>query len=102
MIGGVEPAALSLVDLVDNQLGATIPNALYVEHLVINAGSTLDLNGIKLYYRTADVASAESLALANYGTQVVPEPSAVLLLVAAAPWVIRRRFRWRTTTRSGS
>ncbi len=100
VIGGVEPAALSLVDLVANQIGATIPNAVYVEHLVINAGSTLDLNGLKLYYRTAAVAAGEALALGSYGTQVVPEPSAAFLLVAAAPWGIRRRFRWRW--RSGS
>lgn len=94
VIGGVEPAALSLVDLIANNVNATIPNAVYVEHLVINAGSTLDLNGIKLYYRTADVAAGEALALGSYGTQVVPEPSAAMLLVAATPWVFRRRSRW--------
>ncbi len=100
VIGGVEPAALSLVDLVANHVGAAIPNAVYVEHLVINAGSTIDLNGLKLYYRTAEVAAGETFALGSYGTQVVPEPSAALLLLAAAPWGIRRRYRWRR--RSGT
>jgi hypothetical protein len=93
VLGGVEAASLSLVDLVDNSAStALLPEALYVDHLIVNAGSTLDLNGLKLYYRTATFADGESLARASFGIQVVPEPAAVCLaLLLAAPICMRRR-----------
>jgi hypothetical protein len=91
VLGGVESAALSLVDLVQNHSDDALPEALYVEHLIVNEGSTLDLNGLKLYYRTATIAGGGSLALSSFGIQVVPEPGAGLLGVFAASFVWRRR-----------
>ncbi|BBO33948.1 hypothetical protein [Lacipirellula parvula] len=91
VIGGVEPASLSLVDLFQNQAGGTLPNALYVDHLVVNEGSTLNLNGLKLYYRTASIAASSLTADASFGIQVVPEPAAAVLAFVAAPLFIRRR-----------
>jgi YD repeat-containing protein len=44
--------ALQLVDLSRNTSSAS-PEALYVDSLLVPAGSTLDLNGLKLYARTA-------------------------------------------------
>ncbi|WP_428305206.1 hypothetical protein [Lacipirellula sp.] len=92
VIGGLEPAQLSLVDMFQNQEGGALPNALYVDHLVINEGSMLDLNGLKLYYRTASIAASSLTADANFGIQVVPEPAAAVLALVAAPLFIRRRF----------
>lgn len=92
MVGGAETAALSLVDLIDNQPGSELPNALYVDNLIVNAGSTLDLNGLKLYYRTATILGDHSLAASNFGIQVVPEPTtACLALLLATPICLRRR-----------
>lgn len=91
VIGGVEPASLSLVDLFQNQEGGMLPNALYVEHLVVNEGSMLDLNGLKLYYRTASIAASSLIADASFGIQVVPEPAAAVLALLAAPLLFRRR-----------
>lgn len=91
VIGGVEPARLSLVDLVENHAGGTLPNALYVDHLVVNEGSTLDLNGLQLYYRTASIAASSLTADGTFGVQVIPEPAAAVLALLAAPLSIRRR-----------
>lgn len=92
MLGGAETAALSLVDLIDNQLGSELPNALYVDNLIVNAGSTLNLNGLKLYYRTATIVGFDSLTASSFGIQVVPEPTAAYLaLLLTAPICLRRR-----------
>src|SRR5262249_43445081 len=49
------PTAVRLVDNAHNSAG-TGPEALYVNTLVVTAGSTLDLNGHHLYARQAQVA----------------------------------------------
>jgi hypothetical protein len=46
---------VQLVDLQDNSAGGT-PEALYVSSLVVPAGATLDLNGLKLYALDVQVA----------------------------------------------
>ncbi len=43
-----------LVDLQKNS-GALSPEALYVNTLIVPSGSTLDLNGLKLYYRVGEI-----------------------------------------------
>jgi RHS repeat-associated protein len=43
-----------LVDLSNNS-GSSNPEAVYVNTLVVPSGSTLDLNGLNLYYRTASI-----------------------------------------------
>jgi len=45
-------AAAMLVNETDNQLNGGPAEALYVHTLALGAGSTLDLNGLSLYYRT--------------------------------------------------
>ena len=55
---------------------------MYVERLVISAGSMLDLNGLNLYYREAEIAGQ---LIASGGTLItvpVPEPASFGLLVA--------------------
>ena len=43
-----------LVDLQNNS-GSSSPEALYVNTLIVPSGSTLDLNGLHLYYRDAEI-----------------------------------------------
>src|SRR5208337_540992 len=43
-----------LVDLQENS-GSSTPEALYVNTLIVPSGSTLDLNGLHLYYRTGAI-----------------------------------------------
>jgi len=43
-----------LVDLANNS-GSSSPEALYVNTLIVPSGSTLDLNGLHLYYRTGEI-----------------------------------------------
>jgi hypothetical protein len=99
-VGGENPASLRLVDLIDNQRNGAGNEALYVDTLIVTAGSTLDLGGLKLYYRHAqvagDVIAAEGALLA------APEPKAAALMAAAAPLamlVCRRRGAWSFKTR---
>lgn len=49
---GMAPTTLNLVDVRDNDLGATTREALYVENLYVAAGSRLNTNGIKVYARS--------------------------------------------------
>jgi hypothetical protein len=53
----VDVGRIQLVDLIDNQPGFGGSEALYVNHLNITTGSTLDLGGLNLYYRTATFES---------------------------------------------
>ncbi len=43
------------VDLVDNQFNYGGPQAVYVNHLIIESGATLNTNGHKVYYATAQI-----------------------------------------------
>ncbi len=43
-----------LVDLANNS-GSSSPEALYVNTLIVPSGSTLDLNGLNLYYRAGEI-----------------------------------------------
>ncbi|MCC7408210.1 MAG: hypothetical protein IT442_09070, partial [Phycisphaeraceae bacterium] len=79
-----------LVDRNNNALADALPEALYVEHLVLGAGSVLDLNGLNLYYRTfTDLGGTVNL---NGGQLVlVPEPAAIVGLVGLCLQLGRRR-----------
>jgi hypothetical protein len=80
-VGGTDAGRVQLVDQFENQPSQV--EALYVDHFAITAGSLIDLNGLNLYYRTANIAPG-AVILLNGGqlTQVVvPEPSQSLLLV---------------------
>jgi len=59
---------LQLVNGFANQLGSV--EALYVRRLEVGAGSTLDLNGINLYFLSAEI-DASSTVLLN-GGQLIP------------------------------
>lgn len=74
----------------DNQRDWTGVEALYVENLILGAGSLLDLNGFSLYY----------VNLIDYGGDIqynggalipLPEPAALLLLAAGGLAALRRR-----------
>jgi hypothetical protein len=95
-VGGLRPAHLKLVDLVDNQLDSGSPEALYVDHLVVGRGSILELGGVSIYYRTAQIFGSvinSSLTLASISQ--VPEPASVLLfLIGAAMCTGARKRVW--------
>ncbi|MDY7011608.1 MAG: PEP-CTERM sorting domain-containing protein [Planctomycetota bacterium] len=55
-LGGVDIGQIQLVDNFDNQSGWVGSEALYVANLILGAGSTLDLNGLNLYYYTGEIS----------------------------------------------
>lgn len=80
---------LKLTDKLLNGAANATPQALYVDTLTVTAGSTLDLGGLNLYYRTANIAGS---IVGGSATQV-PEPATwgVVLLAAAGGMFFRRR-----------
>jgi len=48
-------AYVQLVDQAQNSAGSTGPEALYVDSLVVPAGTTLDLNGLSVYTRESQI-----------------------------------------------
>ena len=60
-----------MVDLIDNNPLSNSNDALYVDTLNLAAGSTLDLNGLAVYYRELSLGENASII----GSAVaVPEP----------------------------
>ncbi len=53
-------ARLKLRDTVNNVTANNDSEAVYVNHLIVGENSTLDLSGLKLYYRTAVIGSGSS------------------------------------------
>jgi len=49
-LGGADIRQVQLVDTFDNQPGWSGSEALYVSNLIMNAGATVDLNDLHLYY----------------------------------------------------
>jgi hypothetical protein len=102
IVGGAADAWVRLIDSVDNQRDGFLGEALYVDTLVVSAGSTLDLGGFNLYYRHAII---EGTVIAENGAAMrlaVPEP-ATLGLVAIALALISgpsRRINGRTQRRT--
>ena len=90
-VGGRFDTTLQLVDQVDNQLDDDGVEALYVDHLYVATGSTLDLAGIPLYYRSA-IILGEVIGSAAQMIQVVPEPTSwVLTFLGLAMATMRQR-----------
>ena len=53
-----------LVDLQNNS-GSSSPEALYVNTLIVPSGSTLDLNGLHLYYRAGEIKGTITARVGN-------------------------------------
>jgi len=81
-----------LVDTFDNQPGWEGNEALYVHNLVVGPGSTLDLNGLRLYYKYASI-DPDAIVLGG-GIVQIPEP-ATLTLLALGGLALRRKRRKR-------
>jgi hypothetical protein len=82
-VGGVEPAKLSLVQDYDNQLIPSGREAVYVDRLIVRAGSVLDLGGFHLYYHSADIAPGAIVNGALLQIAAVPETDTAILAVLA-------------------
>lgn len=96
-IGGSEPGHLTLVDLFDNQPDFAGAEALYVNNLIINPGSTFDMGGLNVYVANSSLsASAQAV---NGRVLLVPEPSTALLL---ASLFVMARTRPRRESRTES
>ncbi len=94
--GGAEE--LDLVDNFDNQAG--LADAVFITNLVLAAGTSINLNGIDLYYQT--LTGGGSILTANGGvaTQVVggapvPEPATTVFGLLALSGLRRQRRRPR-------
>lgn len=88
---GDRPAWIQLIDDFDNRTEDALPEALYVDELVLGAGSILDLNGLNLYYRSFTDLGGTVLLGGGQMTQVIPEPTAAALLLIGAMATTRRR-----------
>ena len=94
-IGGADVAEVQLIDLVDNNPHFDAPDALYVRNLIVGPGSHLDLNGLNIYYRTAEIAPDAVFSQGSVG--FIPEPAtAALMIVGLGLTALRRRRREMT------
>ncbi|MDP6380943.1 MAG: PEP-CTERM sorting domain-containing protein, partial [Phycisphaerae bacterium] len=73
-LGGIDVGYVQLVDNFDNQAGFS--EALYVNSLIVGAGSTLDLNGLNLYYHTGTITGS----IINGTATQAPEPATMGLM----------------------
>ncbi len=90
-VGSKRAANLRLVDLVDNQLEYDGAEALYVDHLHVSPGSILDLGGLSLYYRSANILGEILDGTAKSILSTVPEPGSLSLLLTGLLICGRRR-----------
>jgi len=91
-IGGEDDVGVvQLVDDFENTAGDALPEAVYVERLVVEPGCTLDLNGLSLYYVTGGVDPAGTVLLHGGNLIQVPEPTAVGLLSVGGLALLRRK-----------
>ncbi|MFH1690786.1 MAG: immunoglobulin domain-containing protein [Candidatus Eisenbacteria bacterium] len=67
VLGDADVGELMLDDLIDNRPAWTGSEAQYVRYLEIGPGSSLDLNGLNLYYLTASIDAAATI-IPNGGT----------------------------------
>lgn len=90
-IGGDDVSYMQLVNGFDNQTEWSGEECLYVDTLVLNAGSTLDLNGLMIYYRDGSFDPAGTI-LYNGGNLIqVPEPTSICLLTIVFGTILRNR-----------
>ncbi|QDS97085.1 3-keto-disaccharide hydrolase [Adhaeretor mobilis] len=82
-------------------LSVEFQEALYVDHLVVAEGSTLDLAGRKLYYRTADI-TGEVLLSGGALIAAVPEPTSLGISLLAVFACNGTFFRWRLSWEFGT
>ncbi len=90
ILAGVE---LGLTDFFDNRPDWDGSEALYVEMLVVEEDSLLDLNGLNVYCREAAIDPGATIEYNGGSVTVVPEPGVLVLLTAAAVGLRRRRVR---------
>ena len=88
-VGGADAALLRLDDLFDNG-NRSSPEALYVHDLTVGPGSTLDMNGLNLYYDGRFVNQGQVI-----GGTPIPEPATLVLLGEAVPLVLKRKRKSR-------
>ncbi len=79
ILGGSDIGQLQLVDNFDNQPTWNGQEALYVNNLILGAGSLLDLNGLNLYYRNASI-DPSAVILYN-GGMLIPEPGTIIFAI---------------------
>jgi len=95
-IGGEDDVGVvQLVDDFENAAGDALPEAVYVERLVVEPGCTLDLNGLNLYYVTGGVDPAGTVLLHGGNLIQVPEPTAAWLLILGGLTFVQQRRRKR-------
>ncbi len=82
-VGGDVSGRLHLVDEADNHPAGGLAGAVYVDRLIVAQGSSLDLGGLQLYYRSAEI-SGTVIESGGAMFAMVPEPEASLLIVASA------------------
>ena len=83
-------------------------SSLYVDNLILNAGSSLDLNGFNLYYYSLTASEGSSyfngqlinLASNTGGGSQVPEPSTLLLLGSGISGLTGIRIFYRRPDRA--
>ena len=91
-LGGADIGYVQLVDDYDNRPDWEGSEALYVENLILGAGSTLDLNGLNLYCRNfTDLGG--SIDLNGGSITQVPEPATLAILVIGGMFCLGRRRR---------
>ncbi len=94
-VGGDVPGWLLLVDMVDNQTDYDGQEALYVKNLIVTEGSTLNLNGLNIYYLNADIAAGSLIngGLAYQYNGILPEPATLGMLVIGSGMLLTRKRR---------
>jgi hypothetical protein len=81
-VGGTSGGHLRLVDAIDNTSDSAASDAVYVDRLIVQAGSSLDLGGLNLYYRHAEILGRVVNSGGSIG-RVVPEPGSLALTILA-------------------
>ncbi|MCY2931694.1 MAG: PEP-CTERM sorting domain-containing protein [Planctomycetota bacterium] len=90
-VGGTNVAKVRLADATDNQPAWTGKDALYVGTLALGPGSTLDLNGLHLYYDSGTIDPNATVILNGGSLTRIPEPATLALLALGGLAVIRKR-----------
>ncbi len=84
---------LTLRDSIRNWPGVFDRNALYVENLVIGAGSSLDLSGLNVYYLNGEIDPDATVILNGGEMTRIPEPTSLAFLTLGVLALARRTRR---------